>query len=36
MNGNTEVITGDLELTITRIFDAPRELVFRRGLSRNI
>ena len=29
MNCNTEVITGDRELTITRIFDAPRELVFR-------
>jgi uncharacterized protein YndB with AHSA1/START domain len=28
MNGKTEVITGDHELTITRIFDAPRELVF--------
>jgi uncharacterized protein YndB with AHSA1/START domain len=28
INGNTEVITGDLELTITRIFDAPRALVF--------
>lgn len=26
MNANTEVITGDRELTITRIFDAPREL----------
>jgi uncharacterized protein YndB with AHSA1/START domain len=29
LNANTEVITGDRELTITRIFDAPRELVFR-------
>lgn len=29
MNGsNTEVVSGDRELTITRIFDAPRELVF--------
>ena len=28
INGNTEVITGDLELTITRIFAAPRALVF--------
>jgi uncharacterized protein YndB with AHSA1/START domain len=28
MNANTEVATGDRELTITRIFDAPRSLVF--------
>ena len=28
MNANTEVTVGDRELTITRIFDAPRSLVF--------
>ena len=28
MNANTEVKSGDRELTITRIFDAPRSLVF--------
>ena len=28
MNPNTEVTVGDRELTITRIFDAPRPLVF--------
>jgi uncharacterized protein YndB with AHSA1/START domain len=28
MNADTQVTTGDRELTITRTFDAPRELVF--------
>ena len=28
MNGNTEVTSGNRELTISRIFDAPREMVF--------
>ena len=28
MNANTEVTVGDRELTITRVFDAPRSLVF--------
>ena len=36
MTSNTEVTVGDRELTITRFFDAPRSLVFFRGLDPNI